>query len=56
MKEIKVFTNDELMFIFELAYSACKDAELLDNLTENMDLPDAQMTAMRDKLVEFMQA
>lgn len=55
MKPYMGFTEDEMLFIFELAYSACRDAELLDTLTENMDITDGQMIEMRDKLIGVMQ-
>lgn len=47
------FTDDELNTLLECAHAALQDAETFDFLADGMDVPDADMCALRDKLYAF---
>lgn len=44
------FTEEELVTYLEIARMALRDGDFFDDCAEEMDLSDAEMVALRDKL------
>ena len=52
----KIFTNVDILRIFEIANEALKDGEQFDSLAEKMELSDAEMRELRDRLGKYMES
>ena len=50
------FTDEEFVEIMELARIALADADIFDDMAEKLDLSDAYMIKLRDKIEKFMGA
>ena len=48
------FCDDELLVILEAAWVALAGAELFDRVAESVDLDDADMIRLRERLNAFM--
>lgn len=48
------FTQEEETMIFEAARVAFEDAEIFDHLAFRLDISDECLSALRDKLQNFM--
>lgn len=52
----KIFSNIDILRIFEIANEALKDGEQFDSLAEKMELSDAEMRELRDRLGKYMES
>lgn len=48
------FSEDEVLIIFEAARVALADGDIFDKISEEMDIHDDDMVAVRDKLGEVL--
>lgn len=51
----KSFTEEELVTYLEIARMALRDGDFFDACAEEMDLSDAKMQRLRDKLHKYME-
>ena len=54
MKLIHPFTDSDLITIFELARVALADADIYDDMCEELDISDKSMGKLADKLQSYM--
>ena len=52
--DFKDFTLSEIITIMDLALECLNDAEIFDKMVDQLDISDAAMCDLRDKIKKFM--
>ena len=49
------FSNYEMLVLFEVAQTALADADIFDDMAEKLDIADAEMVKIQEKLSTFLE-